>query len=369
MFVKSNLIQTIRKLITFRRSCCRPLCVAMLLIVSFSTVVAQGTSFRDGLFRYSPMGRSLLSDMHPDFIRADVASITNHSEWDWGQTGESMRLNTFGWLGFGLPVWSGNISNEKNALSVTLSTVASCWLDLFDPVTAPVVNADWRIGLPTVTYLHRTGRKGLKNFQVSVSLFKHESTHVGDEIVLQHVNHGFPIHRVNVSYNYSEYSITLNDPEEIYEPYHTLRLGIMLLWNSQKGWYFIDSTDGDASLAHPKTSPWEAYLQYQYQTRVSKHGFQGVAALEIRNRVLYGYPVFNWEVCDDGSTSLNYEMQDEARIFTYNLFLGVRFCNPKYEGLFSRVSLGLRAYHGNNPHGQFRNHKNFNQIGACLVIE
>ncbi|MCR5037756.1 MAG: hypothetical protein K6A94_00235 [Bacteroidales bacterium] len=355
--------------LNIRRNCFKRLCVALLLFASFSTAIAQGTSFRDGLFRYSPMGRSLLSDMHPDFIRADVASITNHSEWDWGQTGESMRLNTFGWLGFGLPVWSGNISNEKNALSVTLSTAASCWLDLFEPVTAPVVNADWRIALPTVSYLHRTGLEGLKNFQVSVSLFKHESTHVGDEIVLQHVNHGFPIHRVNVSYNYSEYAITLNDPEEIYEPYHTLRLGVMLLWNFKKGWYFIDSTDGDASLAHPKNSPWEAYLQYQYQTRASKHGFQGVAALEVRNRVLYGYPVFDWACDEFGITSLNYETQEETRIFTYNLFLGVRFCNPKYDGLFSRVSLGLRAYHGNNPHGQFRNHKNFNQIGACLVIQ
>lgn len=356
--------------LSVRNRCCRQLCLALLLIASFSKMTAQGTSFSDGLFRYSPMGRSLISDMHPDFIRGDLASITNHSEWDWGQTGKPMRMNTFGWVGVGLPIWSGNISNEKNALSVTTATAASCWLDLFDPVTAPVVNTDWRIGLPTVSYLHRTGQKGIKNFHVSVSLFKHESTHVGDEIVLQHVDHGFPIRRVNVSYNYSEYTITLNDPEQLYESYHTLRLGVMLLWNPNKGWYFIDSTDGDASLARPKTSPWEAYLQYQYQTRVSKHGIQGVAALEVRNRALYGYPVFNWESHDEyGYNLLSYETQDESRIFTYNLFLGVRLCNPKYQGLFSRVALGLRAYHGNNPHGQFRNHKNFNQIGVCLVIE
>lgn len=341
------------------------LCVAMLLSVFLPTAMAQSNSFRDGLFRYSTINRSLLSDMHPDFIRGDVAAISNHSEWDFGQTGKSMRVNTFGWMGFSVPIWSGNLGNEKDALTVTIPAAASCWLDLFEPITAPVVNADWRIGLPTAAYLHRTDLRGVKNYQFSISLFKHESTHIGDEIILQHADHGFPLRRVNVSYNYSEYTFTLNDPENVREQYHTLKLGFMLLWNPKAGWYFIDASDGDGSLAQPKISPWEAYLQYQYQTRASKHGFQGIAAMEIRNRALYGYPIFDW----DDDNGLSYSRQEERRIFTYNVFLGIRYCSPNYHGMFSRISFGLRAYHGNNPHGQFRNHSNFNQVGACLVFQ
>ena len=339
--------------------------VTLLLFAFMSPITAQNTRFSDGLFRYSTINRSLLSDMHPDFIRGDVASITNHSEWDFGQTGKSMRLNTFGWIGFNLPLWSGDLGDGKDALTVTMPAAASCWLDLFEHTTSPVVNADWRIGLPTAAYLHRTNTRFLKNFQFSVSLFKHESTHIGDEVILQHTDHGFPLRRVNVSYNYSEYTFTLNDPEIVTEAYHTFRLGLMLLWNPKSGWYSIKSGDGDESLAQPKVSPWEAYFQYQYQTRASKHGFQGVGAVEIRNRALYGYPIFDW----DADNGLSYSKQEERRIFTYNVFLGVRYCNPKYHGMFSRISLGLRAYHGNNPHGQFRNHSNFNQIGACLIFQ
>ena len=103
-------------------------------------------------------------------------------------------------------------------------------------------------------------------------------------------------------------------------------------------------------------------MQYQYQSPTSKHGFQGIASAEIRNRALYGYDLSNRE----GETPL---LQDEGRVFTYNVFLGARYCAPRYHRIYSHWSLGIRAYHGNCPYGQFRNIKNFNQIGLCLIIE
>lgn len=334
--------------------------ISILIILAGQTKAQEG-GFRDGLARYATFGHSLLSDMHPDFIRSDVTSITNHFEWDWGQTGKEMRVNIFGWYGFSLPLWSGEFNDGRHAISVTIPAAASCWLDLLEPVTAPVVNTDWRIGLFNVAFLRRTSFNVLKNYQVSFSPFKHESTHVGDEIVLQRVDHGIPLRRVNVSYNYMEFSFTLNDPEIVYEKYHTLRYGLMLLWSPQAGWYFIDSTDGNASLAQTTVSPWEAYLQYQYQSKVSQQGLQTVAALEIRNRALYGYPVFEPDA--------SYTIQTEDRIFTYNMLLGIRYIRKDCQEAFSRVTVGLRAYHGNNPNGMFRNHKNYNQLGVCLIFE
>lgn len=338
----------------------------VLTILSILTILigkanAQEGEFREGLFRYAMFGHSLLSDMHPDFIRFDMAGITNHPEWDWGQTGKRMRVNIFGWYGFSLPLWSSSHNNGSYDVSVSIPAAASCWLDIFEPVTAPVVNTDWRVGLPSVAIIRRTQTKVLRNYLISFSPFKHESTHVGDEILLQRVDYGISLRRVNVSYNYMELSIVLNDPDGILERCQTVKSGLMILWKPKSGWYFIDTTDGDASLAQPIISPWEAYLQYQYQSKFSRRGTQAVASVEIRNRELYGYPVFNR---DAGLT-----LQSEGRIFTFNILIGLRFCQSRTTEAFSRATVGIRAYHGNNPHGMFRNHKDFNQIGICLIIE
>ena len=328
-------------------------------------ISAQTTKFSEGVFRYAPWGHSLLADVHPNFIRLDVAYSSNRSEWDYDQSARQMRTNTFCVMGANIPLWRGDIKTEQYALSLTMPLSANIWLDLFEHITSPVVNTDYRIGLPVWTFLHRIDKGFARNYSVSFAPFKHESTHIGDEVALQHADHNLPLRRINVSYNYSEYIFTLNEAEDFRRQCHTFRVGLMLLWNWRKGWYFIDGKDGDAALARPRLSPWEIYLQYQYQSPVSKHGFQGVASFEIRNRALYGYPVQEWSE----QNGVTYKLQDESRIFTYNMFLGFRFCNPKYDGYFSRMSLGIKAYHGNCPFGQFRNHRNYNQLGLCWIFE
>ena len=62
-----------------------------LMLISTIAATAENHPFSDGLFRYSSFGQSLLADIHPNFVRLDVASVTNHQEWDWGQTGKAMR--------------------------------------------------------------------------------------------------------------------------------------------------------------------------------------------------------------------------------------------------------------------------------------
>ena len=340
----------------------------LLLIVMLLMPVgasAEGHSSGDGLLKYSACGQSLLADVHPNFVRFDVAFVTNHQEWDWGQTGKPMRFNTFGTMGINLPLWSGEVKEKKNFFTVAMPLSSTIWLDLSEPVTAPVVNTDYRIALPVVTYVHRINGNFLRNFSVSFAPYKHESTHIGDEITLQRVENQLPLKRINVSYHYSEYVFTLNEPDCFDQSYHTFRAGLMILWNAHRGWYYVDASDGDEALAQPRFSPWEAYLQYQYQSPLQKHLFQYVASAEIRNRALYGYPEFQWSP----ETGVQYELQPESRVFTYNVFLGLRFCRSQNPGMFSRASVGLRLYHGNNPYGQFRNHKNFNHVGLCVIFE
>jgi len=175
---------------------------------------------------------------------------------------------------------------------------------------------------------------------------------------------------VNVSYNYTEFVFTLNEAEDRYSENHCLRLGLMLLWAG--GWYNVDKEDGDASIVDPRgtkkvpywqRNPWELFLQYQYQSPTSRHGFQGIASAEIRNRECYGYDL------NALKTDNPIPRKAEKRVFTYNIFVGARYNTPNYDGYFSRVALGIRAYHGNCPYGQFRSIDNYSQIGACMIIE
>ena len=264
-----------------------------------------------------------------------------------------------------LPVWNGSFGADKQfGLSITISASAYLWMDLFESQTSPVLNTDYRIGMPTHTFIHRLNRKFLKNYSIAWSPFKHESTHVGDEMQIQRVEAGYAIRRVNVSYNYTEFVFTLNEPEDRRVQCHTFRAGLMILWSPKEGWYSIKESagDGDASLAHSRVSPVEVYFQYQYQTPTSRHGFQGIVSAEIRNRVVYGYDLTAKEGDADKSPS-------DHRRFTYNIFIGARYNIPGYDGYFSRFALGVRLYHGNCPFGHFRSIDNYSQVGISFVFQ
>lgn len=320
---------------------------------------------RKGWFSYAPYGKSLLSDVHPNFVRFEVVGNTNHPLYDFARTGKSFRSSTQGCFGFDLPVWNGDFGEDNQfGVSFTLTASAYLWMDLFEEHTSPILNTDYRLGMPTTTFIHRLSRPFLKNYSVAWSPFKHESTHIGDELQIRRVEEGYAIRRVNVSYNYTDFVFTLNEPEDRSAQCHTFRLGLMILWAPDKGWYSIKQVagDGDASLAHPSMSPFEAYFQYQYQSPTSRHGFQGVVSAEVRNRVVYGYDLTLKKGEPDTSRS-------DYRRFTYNVFLGVRYNIPGYDGYFSRFALGARLYHGNCPFGHYRSLDNYSQVGVSLVFQ
>lgn len=321
------------------------------------------TSFGAGLFRYSPWGHSLYADEHPNFVRMDIPYTTMQTVYDWADIGRGYRFQTMGVFGFQVPLWYGQVVDSTMAISVTAAMSANIWMDLFGGKTSPIVDTDYRIGLPTIAFLHRINRGFAKNYAVSWSPLKHESTHIGDELQIRNMAAGYALRRVNVSYNYTEWTFTLNEAEDRYAENHCFRVGLMLLWDWDKGWYKVDEEDGEASLTQPRRSPWEAYLQYQYQSPTSRHGIQGIVSAEVRNRAVYGYDLNN------KTTDNQPIMQNEGRAFTYNVFVGGRYNTPRYDGYFSRIAVGIRAYHGNCPYGQFRNIRGFSHVGLSVMIE
>ena len=200
-------------------------------------------------------------------------------------------------------------------------------------------------------------------------------------MVLQRADMCYALRRVNVSYNYTELNVTLNEPEDRYAATHTFRLGGLILLNPKEGWYWLDSRDGDVNNiasnqpVHsnkigiperygPSGLPFEVWLQYQYQSSCSKHGFQAIVSAEIRNRARYGY-----SLTETSHALTPREAAADPRCFTYSVFVGARYNMPHYDGYFSRVAMGVRAYHGNCPYGMFRNIDNFSHVGICVVYQ
>lgn len=332
--------------------------VFLLTLFSVQTLRAQSDSLpRSGFFCYAPYGRSLLADVHPNFARIDIAGFSNHTAYDYSQSNKPWRMSVFGVMGMEAPIWRGEFQQNRFGVSFSITASSTIWLDILEPTTAPVVNTDYRFGMPTTTFIHRLNKGFLRNYSIAFSPYKHESTHIGDELQIQHMEQGYKLRRVNVSYNYAELAFTVNEPEDSRASCHTFRLSAAVLYNLSRRGYNVTPADGPDQLLSQPTAPVEVWLQYQYQTKATQGGLQGIASVEIRNRALYGY------------TYNGIGLQEERRIFTYNAFIGLRYNTPGYEGYFSRFALGLRGYYGNCPYGQFRNLPNFAQVGISLIFQ
>ena len=349
-------------------------------------LVPDSVAYRAGKwYQYVPYGHSLYADAQPEYMRMDMGAVSYAPGANYGGSTAKYGAQMFAVFGARISIWSMDLQNRRFGLNVSQTAAAYLWMDLSEHTTVPVVNTDYRIGVPTFTFIHRLQGKEavpfLKNYSIQFCPFKHESTHIGDEMVLQRVDRGYALRRVNVSYNYMELNVTLNEPEDRYSSNHTFRLGGFVLLDPKQGWYFIDSRDGDvnniasnspvhtnsAGLSErygPSGLPFEVWLQYQYQSDCSRHGFQAIVSAEVRNRAMYGYSLTETAHADTPR-----EAKYDPRRFTYSVFVGARYNMPHYDGYFSRIAVGVRAYHGNCPYGMFRSVDNFSSIGLSIVYQ
>lgn len=338
-------------------------------------------------------GHSLYADEHPDCVRMDLGAVSYSPVTNYGGSDRKYSPQIMGVFGGRISIWNTDLCRRRFGMDVSQTFSANLWMDISEHTTSPVINTDYRVGIPTFTFIHRFGvtevsgspdnrrRPFFRNYSIQLCPFKHESTHIGDEMVLQRADKGYALRRVNVSYNYAETVITLNEPEDRYTENHTFRLGAFVLLNPRHGWYFVNSRDGavnnivsnhDVHLNQtgqperygPGGLPFEIWLQYQYQSGCSPHGFQALVSAEVRNRAMYAYSLTETDI----ASTPRYIASDPRR-FTYSVFAGVRYNMPRYDGYFSRVAIGVRAYHGNCPYGMFRSVDNFSHVGLCIVYQ
>ena len=341
----------------------------------------------NGWFGWAPYGQPMYADMHPEHARLDISAVSMNPAYDYGKSGGRYQVHTIGTFGLNLPVWSGDLGDGRFGLNVTLPLSATLWMDIAEKVTSAVVNTDYRIGCPSLTFIHRFGCDGgncegqkrfARNYSIRLQAFKHESTHVGDELVLQRSSEAFALKRVNVSYNFAELAFTLNEPENRCMEYHSFRAALMIPYFIRNGWYFVEERDGDIGQVPgareetnsagnresygPAISAPEWYLQYQWQSKTAKCGIQGIVSAELRGRALYGYDLSAKEGAPATSATR------DAYTLTVNGFAGIRY-NGGRDGFFSRFALGVRGYWGNCPYGMFRSIGNFSQFGLCLIFQ
>ena len=342
-----------------------------LLVILFPNLLYA--SFNYKMFDYSDWYRPFWADMHSSITSTELALAFNTNEYNFSgaieKPNELYKVFSFSNIGLDLPLLSGSFGDGKFGLGLTLPLFAEIWVDYFEPITSPVINTSYRMGLPEVVFIHRFNPSNfIRNYAIKLTPFKHESTHLGDEFTLFRKESEMPITRINVSYNYAELGLTINDPDGTTQANHSLRFSLMSLINPRAGWYSIQPFEGDTSLVKYPTSRYEFYLQYQYQTATHKllH-LQGIFSLEWRNRVRYDYP-FSYSDLSIFQTDEWRTIEDIYNWLNLNIAMGLRYNNPTVMRDY-KVGLAAKLYNGINPYGQFRCIPFFQKIGIALLFE
>jgi hypothetical protein len=254
-------------------------------------------------------------------------------------------------LGIDIPL----ILSQKGKLSWALSIPVSShmvWYPL-EETTAPIINTDYRFGL-SFTGHYKLGNPLIKNISFEIKPFAHESTHLGDEFTISGFQDDTSFYRVNVSYEYYEFSFTFNDPEVLNENTLSLRCGFMGLINPHKGYYTLSQNEIGHNTLYPSKRWGEVYFDLNYRkvsgSLTGKH-WQPNISLELRNRIKYNY----------GGT------ERESRIWCVNTYAGYCYI-PKKINTIKSIRHFIRYYNGLNPYGQFRNGTCF-FIGYSMVVK
>lgn len=359
----------------------RHFALALLLISNAlaATAVAQepAAPWWDAWLESAPYGKPLVSEIHSTLTKIELGFSKEYSEFDLLEsTSRFDRPIVEMHLGMDAPLyattWADAQGRPRWGFAAVLPLSVHVLEDMWGPLTAPVINTDYRFGGPKFMAIRRfddaASNRFLKNISLTWLPIFHECTHLGDEITIYRKDENLPITRINVSYEYTELQLTLNDPDGARETRHTLRLGgLFRLSDRGLGWFSVRE---DAELTvplsiAPSDHRFEWYGAYQLQRTdgwLASSRIVNVVSFEARNRVRYGYPLF--KKSDAGWDSI--DVKEEMR-WTFNLYVGWKFY-PRSAGKQS-VGLYFHGYRGLNPYGQLRNHPDYPFFGASLVYE
>jgi hypothetical protein len=301
-------------------------------------------------------------------------------------------------LGREIPVFVR--ANFDNATGVVAGSQGfGYWFDLSfhmiedmgrDP-SNPIVNTDYRFSLGKLKYYrvlsvakNPDGSVPLPRRWTSMALrydiYHHESTHLGDEFVIQAQNTHPEFERFNVSFEFYDVSGAFNW-ERGDGLKHSIRGGTTGLIKPSSG-YYSDHTlmpDPESRVVQTSERNFEPYVQYEFfaphRTTIAADPFSKpgsptgstsapssqptssferparwalFASADLRRRIVLDFYKASEDIKEDTQWSVN-------------LLGGIRSQPGNLR--FSIKEIYLRWYYGVNPHGQLRNQKDYWLIG------
>ncbi|MBN2667681.1 MAG: DUF1207 domain-containing protein [Bacteroidales bacterium] len=346
--------------------------ILLVIIALSNTLYSQDTSsnkFWNGFFKDIEYSKPFISELHSIVNRIEMGY---HEEYGPYKLSNSFQLYKRPMvelhLGFDASLYRYDWGKNW---SVGLSLPVSMHVleDMWEPITAAVIDVDYRFGSPKIKAIKSfSNSKLIKNVSVMWLPLFHECTHLGDELVLAVAAIGYPLKRVNVSYEYTELQMTINDPNGSIENNHALRIGGRYrVSNRGYGWFSTESFAIDSSIVEltESTHRFEWNIEYQWQRSkgflASKYAVN-YFSLDVSSRVKLGLPVF----LNDNGVWLAKD-KEEKNVVTFNAFLGWQFRGsiPKSRSL----GLYLHVYKGINYWGQLRNQGNYGYYGIALIYD
>ena len=221
----------------------------LIIFTFFSTnVYSQDSSLSilDGLFEQAYYGKPFVAEIHSTVSKIETGYSKSYSEYNLlEQTSRFERPVVEVHLGIDAPLFAYNFGKTgkgfKWGIAASLPLSIHVLEDMWDPITAAVINTDYRFGSPRIRAIrYFTGYKFLKNISISWLPVFHECTHLGDEIISYRKDEKFPVTRLNISYEYTELQLTINDPSNTRENQHSYRVGgLYRISDRGFGWFSV----------------------------------------------------------------------------------------------------------------------------------
>jgi hypothetical protein len=216
----------------------------------------------------------------------------------------------------------------------------------FKDESAPIVDTDYRFGFMT------KGQVGLTDdmwLGVRFTPWAHESTHLGDEYTIA-ASRNPAFERINVSYEYREYGVSLEKAFGADAFILIVRHGGISLVG--KDGYYSDHLLGSTT---PTLS-------------ISQKNFEPSFGFEARGGDVLGRQLF---VSIDERDKLQYQYHraanaDEHRFWSTSLAIGLAV--PENTVGLPLKSYSLNVYKGINPYGQLRSQRDFWSVGVGFVF-
>lgn len=249
----------------------------------------------------SQFEKSYISEMYSPLFKIELTSINRLHPTYYKEYPEDRPFNELQ-TGFQIPVLKYRQSNQSGDLKIGFSIPISALLliDMFESVTAPLINNDYRFGGKiTVLYSPYSMQEGfVRNFCLTLVPLFHESSHIGDEYALHGYNTLPDFKRINLSYEAWQLFLGVNRPDSLAGTVFSTEIGYQRLMSWKEGYYNTDSLEvkGIDVLPSQNRDLWLMRMNYQQPVKSGiKSGGQIVISVETRRETKLGYTTHNPE--------------------------------------------------------------------------